>query len=602
VGVVVWNHAGTLSKPLLIYDGKCGFCRIWIDYWKKLTGDEVDYAASQDVADQFPRISSQQFAEAVQLVRPDGSYVSGARAVFETLGREKAYESSRTFRFLSEGAYRFIASHRNLFYQLTRFTFGKQIETPRFFITQWIFLRLLAVIYIIAFGSLAVQILGLIGSHGVSPAHDYFARVANSFGPMRMLALPSIFWWDSSDGTLRGVALAGVVFAALALFGRMQRLCLVLCYVLYLSFSMAGQEFLTFQWDSLLLEAGFLAIFFGASASGVRTIAWLYRWLVFRLMFLSGYVKLGSHDPTWRGLSALDYHFHTQPLPDVISWYADKLPVPLLRGSTFAVLAIELAAPFLIFTPRRLRHAGAWAILALQLLIFLTGNYTFFNLLTAALTLYLFDDREFARVGRWVKSNVALPAAGKGARVGMALLTALLLTLGATRLLEIIEGAVPEPLNALGRMAAPFQISNTYGLFANMTTTRPEIVVEGSDDGENWQAYEFRYKPGNLHRAPRWVQPYQPRLDWQMWFAALGNYRQNPWFLGLCLRLLEGSNDVLALLEYNPFPHGPPKFIRAQVFDYTFTDFDTYKRTGEWWQRKPLGEYLPAIGLRSAQQ
>jgi hypothetical protein len=503
---------------------------------------------------------------------------------------------------LSEAAYQFIARRRNLFYQLTRFTFGTRIEPPSFFLTQWVFLKLLAAIYIVAFASLAVQVLGLIGSHGVSPAHDYFARVAASFGPMRMLALPSVFWWDSSDQTLQGIAYAGVAFGVLACFGRLQRLSLLLCYVLYLSFSMAGQEFLGFQWDSLLLEAGFLAIFFGASISGLRTVAWLYRWIVFRLMFLSGYVKLGSHDPTWRGLSALNYHFHTQPLPNVISWYVDKLPVPVLHAFTFAVLTIELAAPFLIFMPRRIRHVGAWSILGLQLLIFLTGNYTFFNLLTAALTLFLFDDREFAWVRRLAKTNWVVPAAGKGARLGLALLTALLLTLGAMRLFEEIEGAVPEPLNALGRMAAPFQISNTYGLFANMTTTRPEIIIEGSDDGDNWRAYEFRFKPGNVNRSPRWVEPYQPRLDWQMWFAALSNFRSNPWFLGLCLKLLEGSKDVLGLLEYNPFPDHPPKFIRAETFEYTFADSDTRKNTGAWWQRRPLGEYLPAIGLRSAQQ
>ena len=529
----------------------------------------------------------------MQLVRPDGSYVSGARAVFETLGREKAYESSRTFAWILEAAYRVIAKRRSLFYQLTRFTFGRHIEPSRFLTTQWVFLRLLAAIYIIAFGSLAVQVLGLVGSHGVAPAQEYFARISRSFGPMRLAALPSIFWWNSSDRVLEGAALA-----ALVLFGRLERLCLLLCFVLYLSFSMAGQEFLTFQWDSLLLEAGFLAMFFARSVSGARTVAWLFRWLVFRLIFLSGYVKLGSQDRTWRNLTALDYHFHTQPLPHVISWYADKLPGGFLRGATFLVLTIELATPFLIFMPRRIRHAGAWSIIALQVLIFLTGNYTFFNLLTIALVFFLFDDREFA----WLKLRILEAPAAKPARVALALLTALLLTLGVTRLSEAISGIAPEPLSSLGRMAAPFQISNTYGLFANMTTMRPEIIVEGSDDGENWQAYEFRYKPGNLYQAPRWVQPYQPRLDWQMWFAALGNFQSNPWFLGFALRLLEGSPDVLGLLETNPFPNHPPKFIRAQVYDYTFTDWETHKRTGAWWQRKLLGEYLPAIGLRSTSQ
>jgi hypothetical protein len=550
----------------------------------------------------FPQISAKEFAEAVQLVRTDGSVASGARAVFETLGRGHAYQSSRLVALVSEAAYRLIARHRNFFYQLTRFTFGAHIEPARFFVTQWVFLRLLAAIYVIAFGSLAVQTLGLIGSHGVSPAHDYFMRIARSFGPMRFAAVPTVFWWDSSDRTLEGTALGGAALAALVLFGRMERLCLLLCFVLYLSFSMAGQEFLTFQWDSLLLEAGFLAIFFGRSASSVRTVAWLYRWMVFRLMFLSGYVKVGSHDPTWANLTALGYHFHTQPLPTALAWYADKLPARYLRGATFAVLAIELAAPFLIFAPRRLRHAGAYSILLLQVLIFLTGNYTFFNLLTMALILFLFDDRSLAWLSSWPKFEQVHPAATKLSRIGFALLTALLLTLGLTRLFEATGAVAPEPLDMLGRMAAPFQISNTYGLFANMTTTRPEIIVEGSADGDNWQAYEFRYKPGDVSRAPRWVEPYQPRLDWQMWFAALGNYQSNPWFLGLAVKLLEGSPDVIGLLVHNPFPNKPPKFIRAQVYDYTFSDWETRRQTGAWWDRKLVGEYLPAIGLRGDAQ
>ena len=292
------------------------------------------------------------------MVRPDGTVASGAHAVFETLGKERLYESSFVIRNLSETAYRFIAQRRNLFYQITRFTFGTQIEPATFATTQWIFLRLLAVIYAIAFASLGMQAIGLIGAQGIAPVHDFLARVAGSFGSMRFLALPTVFWWNSSDTMLRASAIAGVALAALLFLGFFERLALLLLFILYLSFSLGGQEFLTFQWDSLLLEAGFLAIFFGRSAGGFRAVAWLYRWLVFRLYFLSGYVKLGSHDPTWRDLTALKYHYHTQPLPNIIAWYADKLPDSVQRASTFGVLAIELVAPFFIFTPRRTAHDG----------------------------------------------------------------------------------------------------------------------------------------------------------------------------------------------------------------------------------------------------
>jgi hypothetical protein len=583
----------------LIFDGRCGFCRIWIDYWKKLTGDAIDFAPSQEVADRFPQIPREEFAKAVQFVHTDGAVSSGAQAVFETLGRERLYESSRLVAVTSEGVYSYIARHRDLFYWLTRLTFGTRIEPARFAKTQWLFLRLLAVIYAIAFGSLATQIVGLVGSQGIAPVRDYLARLSAAFGPMRFLALPTAFWWNSSDAALHILAWAGVALAVLLFFGKLERLVLALLYVLYLSLNMAGQEFLSFQWDSLLLEAGFLAIFFGRSGSGMRVIAWLYRCLVFRLYFLSGYVKLGSGDPTWADFTALKYHYYTQPLPTVIAWYADKLPGWFQHASTAGVLGIELYAPFLIFTPRRWRITGAWVLLGLQTLIFLTGNYTFFNLLTMALTLFLFDDQALSWLTR--PSIVERPSTMR-ARMGLALLAMLLLTLGIAHMAETIEGSIPEPIQILTRDLTPFQVVNSYGLFAVMTTTRPEIVVEGSDDGENWQPYEFRYKPGNLYRAPRWIQPLQPRLDWQMWFAALGNYQSNPWFPGLMLRLLQGSPAVLGLLETNPFPGHPPRFVRAELFDYAFTDMQAHSSTGAWWKRRPLGIYLPPVGIKGDQE
>jgi hypothetical protein len=322
-----------------------------------------------------------------------------------------------------------------LFYWLTRLTFGTRIEPARFADTQRLFLRALAVIYAIAFGSLAVQIVGLVGAQGIAPLRDYLGRLA-TFGPMRYLALPTVFWLNPGDLPLRVLAWAGVALAGLLLFDRMERFILLLLYLLYLSFDMAGQMFMSFQWDSLLLEAGFLAIFFGRSVTGERVIAWLYRCMVFRLYFLSGYVKLGSHDPTWANLTALQYHFHTQPLPNVIAWYADQLPAWFLHGVTAAVLGIELGAPFLIFGPRRWRRFGAFLLLGLQALIFLTGNYTFFNLLTAALTLFLFDDQALSKIARKLRIPVSPPLySTKPARLAMALLALLLLSLGAAHLL-----------------------------------------------------------------------------------------------------------------------------------------------------------------------
>lgn len=573
-------------RPLLIYDGKCGFCKIWLDYWRKLTGDRIEYASSQEAGEQYPRISKQEFSKSVQLVRTDGSVTSGARAVFETLGYEKFYVAWPT-----EWAYRVIAAHRDFFYHVTKWTFGTQVEPTRFALTQWIFIRLLALIYAIAFGSLTVQVTGLLGGRGILPVADYLKAVAENAGGLRFYFVPTVFWMNASDGALLGVCWAGVAIAALVLVGFFERAGLAILFVLYLSLSAAGQEFLSFQWDALLIEAGFLAIFLGS----MRTVVWLFRWLLFRLMFLSGAVKLLSHDKTWRNLTALDYHYWTQPLPNRISWYMAQLPLSFQKMSTGLVLSVELVIPFLIFAPRRIRKFGAWCLLFLQVLIFLTGNYTFFNLLAMAMCLFLFDDRDFEK---WLKPRARKPRTKVGRGV-VAVVAALVLVIGLSRMYETFSSQPVGPLQAIVKYSAPLEIVNSYGLFAVMTTERPEIVVEGSMDGESWRAYSFRYKPGDLARAPRWAEPHQPRLDWQMWFAGLGNYRENPWFVNFAVKLLEGSPEVRGLLEADPFGGRAPQYVRAVLYDYSFTSAEERRQTGDWWKRKTKGMYLPPVGLKA---
>jgi lipase maturation factor 1 len=567
------------SKPLLIYDGRCGFCKIWLDYWRKLTKDRIEYAASQEVGERYPQIPKEKFSEAVFLVRPAGSVASGARAVFETLGYEKFYFG------WSEWGYRVIAGRRDFFYHLTKWTFGTQIEPARFALTQWIFVRLLAVIYAIAFGSLSLQITGLLGARGILPVARYLQAVAENAGAMRFYYVPTIFWINASDAALQGVCYAGVAIAALVLVGFYERAGLAILFVLYLSLSAAGQEFLSFQWDSLLIEVGFLAMFLG----NARVVVWLFRWLLFRLMFLSGAVKILSHDSTWRGLTALNYHYWTQPLPNRISWYMAQFPEWFQKMSTAFVLGCELMIPFLIFAPRRIRIFGGWCLLSLQILIFLTGNYTFFNLLAMAMCVFLWDDRNFER---WLKLR---PQAKARATWITALVAVVVLTIGLARMVETFSGVS----TGIVRYTAPLEIVNSYGLFAMMTTSRPEIVIEGSIDGQIWTAYSFRYKPGDLARAPRWAAPHQPRLDWQMWFAALGSYRENPWFVNFAVKLLEGSPEVRALLEADPFQGTAPKYVRGVQYDYSFTNAEERRRTGNWWKREVKGLYLPAIGLKN---
>jgi predicted DCC family thiol-disulfide oxidoreductase YuxK len=584
------------DKPTLIFDGKCGFCRIWINYWRQLTGDRVEYLPSEDAVDRFSQIPADAYAESVQLVRPDGTVVSGARAVFETLGQEKLYDVVAS---PAEFAYRFIAGRRNFFYHVTRFAFGSRIEPARFAATQWLFLRALAIIYAIAFGSLAFQVVDLFGEHGITPVIQFLSSLAGTGSAMRFLAAPSIFWFGADDNTLTAVCFAGVILAAMLfvtgfMSGKFERLILAVLFVLHLSLVSVGQDFLSFQWDMLLLEAGFLAIFIGGS----RIVPWLFRWLTFRLFFLSGAVKLLSGDPNWRNFSALGFHWHTQPLPTVLAWYADKLPPGFQHFATAATLGVELVIPFLIFFPRRWRIVGAWWLIGLEILILATGNYTYFNCLAMALCLFLFDDRALLRfVPRQNRESLSRPSPGSALTWAVA---AFLVSLSAIHMIESFRGSLPAPLPALLRYTAPLRIVNDYGLFAVMTTRRNEIVLEGSSDGETWTPYEFQYKPGNIAQAPRWVAPYQPRLDWQMWFAALGNYQSNPWFVNFVVRLLQGSDEAAGLLAYNPFPTAPPRFIRATLYEYTFTDASTRARTGAWWKREQKGLYFPPVSLRGA--
>jgi predicted DCC family thiol-disulfide oxidoreductase YuxK len=585
------------EHPLVIFDGLCGFCRIWIEYWKVLTGDRVEYAASQDVGSLYPQIPAQNFRESVQLVMPGGQVLSGAEAVFVTLGYVPGLRWLLRFRdslpglpAATEAAYRWIARHRTFFYHLTRLTFGKRVMPWRFAKTEWLFLRLLAIVYLTAFASLAVQITGLIGSRGILPLGGYLTAVSKALGARGYWSMPTIFWLAHSDWFLQAVCLAGVAISIALLAGipkgAWERLLLASLYVLYLSLSTAGQEFLSFQWDSLLLETGFLAIFLGNSKFAVL----LFRWLLFRLMFLSGAVKLTSHDPVWRDWTALAYHYLTQPLPNPIAWYMYQLPLAFQRFSTALTLFVELAMPFLFFAPRMWRLCGAGAVLFLQVLILLTGNYAFFNLLAISLCVFLFDDRDFAKLR--LREHTA-----RTGRYAIAAVVAVILAVSLSELHETFFEATPEAESALVQMAAPFQIANTYGLFASMTITRPEIMVEGSNDGVTWLDYRFSYKPGDLREGPHQVAPYQPRLDWQMWFAALSDYRAAPWFTNFMLRLLQGSPEVLGLLGKNPFPDAPPKYVRAELFDYTFTDFATRRATGNWWARAPRGLYFPQISL-----
>jgi hypothetical protein len=511
--------------------------------------------------------------------------------------------------------------------------FRRAAEPSGHVCASWLFVRLLGLTYLIAFWSLGRQIVELVGQDGILPADVYLDNVRAAVGTSTgMRLLPTLAWLDASDSFLRATCLAGSLLAAMVAAGLLPAAFLTLLWFAYLSLTIICREFLGYQWDALLLETGLLAIFvapwklrhrLGDGYDPPRLGVALIRWLLFRLMFGSGAVKLASGDPTWRGLTALTFHFWTQPIPTPPAWYANQLPLGFLKVSTAAVLLIELAVPLLIFAPRRPRAIACGLMMALQAAIALTGNYAFFNLLAGALCLLLLDDAVFRSLARWFRiptrwARVLLdpPRAGSEesksashrspepsfhrtqalALVAVAVITApLSVSVFAAGIGIDLPGRWM--LQPVAAAVEPFRSVNSYGLFAVMTTTRPEIVLEGSEDGTVWLDYEFKYKPTDITRPPPWVAPHQPRLDWQLWFAALSRYEAEPWFQGFCLRLLQGSPGVRRLLARDPFQGRAPRYLRAALFQYRFSDLPTRTETGAWWKRERIGEYSPILTL-----
>jgi len=619
------------KKPLVIYDGECTFCCLLVKRWGHVTGDAVQYLPLQDptLVNRFPELQRQHLETAVHLVEADGSVFQGARAVVGALAHgEKAhqkwplswYKKSRGFAALSEWIYRFIARHRNIISPPARFFLGLDAQHQSYDMVRRWFLRSTGAIYFVAFVSLWIQLDGLIGRQGVLPVKEGLETVRQATAQASMLEryhiFPTLSWFNSSDAFLHIQCAAGTLLAIVLAIGIAPGACLFLLWVLYLSLATVHREFLGFQWDNLLLEVGFLGIFLAPlqllpwktrARPPSLLMIWLFRWLLFRLMFESGCVKLLSGDTTWRDLTALTAHYQTQPLPTWIAWYAQQLPVFFHKICAVVMFAIELIVPFLIFMPRRLRLLACAIFFALQVAIFATGNYCFFNLLTMALCLFLLDDQALMRLApsKWKKKRAALkrPLLPLGRwqwpRPIIILFAGIILWISLIQIGSMFHVPITwRPLVASYRWVAGFRTINSYGLFAVMTMQRPEIVVQGSNDGKAWINYEFKYKPGDVKRRPQFLAPYQPRLDWQMWFAALGNYRQNPWFINLCVHLLDGSQPVLHLLERNPFPAAPPRYVRALVYEYHFTNWAIRRRTGAWWQRELKGVYLPVLALR----
>ncbi len=625
------------AKPLLIFDGECGFCRRWIERWKLATGDRVDYLTFQDLGGQFPEISREQFEKSVQLIESDGAVYSGAEAVFRSLGRQWLYRLPAVAP-VSEWAYRLVARHRQVFSAIPfvgapfRARPGAESRpegrSHSYVRARSIFLRLLGVIYLCAFVSLWTQIDGLVGSHGVAPVGELMGEYAranfdhNGYGAYWLM--PTVFWFGHSDTALHLVCGIGTVLAVLVVAGVAMMPALAGLWALYLSLSVACGLFLNYQWDALLLEVGFLAIWFApvgwlprslARTEPPRLVLWTLRWLLFRLMFASGAVKLASGDGTWHGLTALRVHYETQPLPTWIGWYAHQLPVWAQTVSCAVMFGIELGLPWLMFAGRRGRQVACGGFVLLMTLISLSGNYCFFNLLTVALCVLLLDDRALRTccssvlLGRGAAAKPPGTAATTTSRwrtwlfapVALAILIASVpLVFRSCNLRVHWPRPILRAFYQLHQNLGVFRSVNSYGLFAVMTTSRLEIVIEGSEDGFDWRAYEFKYKPGDLARRPQFCWPHQPRVDWQMWFAALGDCRGNPWFINFCTRLLQNEPAVTCLLAHNPFPDRPPRYVRALAYDYRFTNSAQRRATGHWWRRELKGLYCPILSVKNS--
>jgi lipase maturation factor 1 len=529
-------------------------------------------------------------------------------------------------------------------------------------IPRWIFLRALALIYFSAFYSLLFQIKGLIGPEGILPAGDFLHAVAEQLGVTRYWYAPTLYWFSSSSTALMAITWIGLAASVIAFLNVWPRLCLFICFVCFLSFIAASNVFSNYQSDGMLLEAGFIALFFvphgllpgwGAHDPPSRMSQFLLQWEWFRIYFESGMVKLLSGDVEWRNFTAMDDYYQNGPLPTWIGWYAQHLPHWFHAATVGATLGMELALVFMMFFPRRVRLICFFIVTPWEIGVILTANYTFLNYLVLSLGFLLLDDKFLTRFvpARWrpneerfrpeepieeKEADEARPIsilAGSAASqaserqegelaaekitelrarrswrgrlgfywwAGGLVLSIVMLTWifydTTAEMIAMPFHEIPLPMAPIAALE-PFRIANQYGLFAVMTRERYEIEFQGSDDGQNWTAYQFRNKPQALNEAPRIYAPYQPRFDWNLWFASLGPWRQNEMVPLTEERLLLGSPDVLALFRNDPFPQFPPRYVRAVLWQYWFTSMDEKRKTGNWWRREDLGLYAPELTM-----
>lgn len=481
------------------------------------------------------------------------------------------------------------------------------MERETYFLTRFALLRALGAIYAVAFLVAANQIVPLIGTHGLTPLPLFVSRVNDALGSTSaaFFRLPSIFWFNHGDAMLVTTAWIGVALSLVVVAGYANAIIMALLWALYMSFVHLGQEWYGYGWETQLLENGFLAIFlcplvdprpFSRKPPPVAII-WLHRALIFRVMLGAGLIKIRG-DASWRDLTALYYHFETQPIPNPLSRWFHFLPRAVLKGGTLFNHIAELIAPWFVFWPRIARYVAGIVIIGFQLVIIASGNLSFLNWLTIVPALACFDDWAWRKVlPRALVSRADAAVASEQPSLPMLrtsyVIAAVVAVLSINPLINMFSSQ-----QIMNTSFDPLDLVNTYGAFGAVGKERFNVVFEGSADGETWREYHYKGLPVALNERPPQIAPYQLRLDWQMWFAAMGSPREYPWTLNLCWKLLHNDPDTISLFRSNPFPAAPPRYIRAIWYRYKFARPNP---DGIWWERDKLGDWLPALSTDNRQ-
>jgi hypothetical protein len=473
-----------------------------------------------------------------------------------------------------------------------------ELDAPDLELARWVIERGIGAIYFVAFVVAARQFPALLGERGLLPAPRFLERV-------RFLQAPSLFHLGYSDRRLQVVAWTGAVLALSVVVGLasaaplpVTMLIWFALWALYMSIVNIGQTFYGFGWETLLLEAGFLAIFLGnGEVAPPWLVLLLFRWLAFRVEFGAGLIKLRG-DRCWRELTCMEWHHETQPLPNPLSWFFHHLPRPLHKMEVLGNWAAQLILPFTLFLPQPIASIGALLMIGTQLYLVVSGNYAWLNWITVVVTFAAVSDTV---VPAGILGLLGLDGGAFGPTplwfVGAVLaLTVLVLILSWLPVRNLLS-----PNQAMNASFDPFRLVNTYGAFGSVGRTRYEVVVEGTngdpDDEAAWLAYEFKGKPGDPRRLPRQFAPYHLRLDWLMWFLPLSPMYAEGWFVPFLGRLLAGDRTTLRLLGRNPFPDAPPRYVRARLFRYRYSTWRERRETGAWWVRTPAGDFVSPVRL-----